>query len=576
MEQIWTPSERKKVAYASEKLCLICEWEECDVVEVDIEIFLCHITKEHLTKLNADDLHCHWKDCEGFTETLPELRRHILLHGFHAKIKCYGANFQIRKNISNCLSSIQSRNIVPELPEPLICCWEDCMLEFESPEHFYRHVDSHAMYDCKKYGNPLCLWQDCKRTFVDTFKVKEHLRSHTQEKLVACPTCGGMFASRTKFYDHILRQQSSDGASDVYVCEYCPNKFNSERLLRDHTRHHVNHYKCPYCDMTCPTPSDLGAHISYRHSEEKPHSCEYCDFRCKNESDLRKHLESHSMVPTYKCPVENCTYAARSQTCYRAHYRKIHEGKSPLTYSCHLCEKVFSRGNYLTKHLLKKHKFRWPSGHCRFRYCLNEEGVYRLQTVRYESLELSQEMMGENSELIAQGDEDIDDPNVINISQKYIETGNQVSNNITITESQTLINNASTSIDMSNNSIVLNLEGGNNALNQEGMSIVCIPYVTENKTSVEQQPVLIKILEMPSAIDQSLLQSNSYYVQNCNLSGVQPVVQTVASPINHSLLQSSNHYVQDSEFSEVQSIMQDLVTPIEESDNNYFVNCNPP
>ena len=50
----------------------------------------------------------------------------------------------------------------------------------------------------------------CTCTFKDRFKLREHLRSHTQEKVVACPTCGGMFANNTKFLDHIRRQASLD------------------------------------------------------------------------------------------------------------------------------------------------------------------------------------------------------------------------------------------------------------------------------------------------------------------------------------------------------------------------------
>ena len=41
----------------------------------------------------------------------------------------------------------------------------------------------------------------------------------------------------------------------------------------------VNNVKCSFCDMTCPTPSDLKHHIDFRHSDEKPFSCEMCDAR---------------------------------------------------------------------------------------------------------------------------------------------------------------------------------------------------------------------------------------------------------------------------------------------------------
>jgi len=46
----------------------------------------------------------------------------------------------------------------------------------------------------------------CKSVFRSVYKLADHVRSHTQEKLVGCPTCGGLFATKTKFFDHCKRQ----------------------------------------------------------------------------------------------------------------------------------------------------------------------------------------------------------------------------------------------------------------------------------------------------------------------------------------------------------------------------------
>ena len=46
----------------------------------------------------------------------------------------------------------------------------------------------------------------------------------------------------------------------------------------------------------------------------------------------------------------------------------------------------------LSRHLKTTHNFEWPSGHSRFRYKLDLDGYYRLQTLRYESIELSEEL----------------------------------------------------------------------------------------------------------------------------------------------------------------------------------------
>ncbi len=55
------------------------------------------------------------------------------------------------------------------------------------------------------------VFSGCQNVVKSRHRLKEHLRSHTQEKIIACPTCGGLYANFTKFADHIKRQQVSDG-----------------------------------------------------------------------------------------------------------------------------------------------------------------------------------------------------------------------------------------------------------------------------------------------------------------------------------------------------------------------------
>ncbi|XP_048199933.1 histone H4 transcription factor isoform X4 [Perognathus longimembris pacificus] len=163
-------------------------------------------------------------------------------------------------------------------------------------------------------------------------------------------------------------------------------------------RNHVNHYKCPLCDMTCPLPSSLRNHMRFRHSEDRPFKCDCCDYSCKNLIDLRKHLDTHSKESAYRCDFENCDFSARSLSSIKSHYRKVHEGDSEPRYKCHVCDKCFTRGNNLTVHLRKKHQFKWPSGHPRFRYKEHEDGYMRLQLVRYESVELTQQLLRQPQE----------------------------------------------------------------------------------------------------------------------------------------------------------------------------------
>lgn len=124
------------------------------------------------------------------------------------------------------------------------------------------------------------------------YKLSDHMRSHTKERVIACPTCGSTFATKTKFCDHRRRQLPIECKKHTFIiagwllmfflvqsyqCSQCSKLFPTERLLRDHMRAHVNHYKCSMCDMTCPKPSILAKHIRYRHLNERPFKCDHCD-----------------------------------------------------------------------------------------------------------------------------------------------------------------------------------------------------------------------------------------------------------------------------------------------------------
>uniref|UniRef100_A0AAY4AHV2 C2H2-type domain-containing protein n=1 Tax=Denticeps clupeoides TaxID=299321 RepID=A0AAY4AHV2_9TELE len=382
-----------------------CAWASCAFSGSRMEDMSEHMSlhlREHLggrdTMEELDDYACLWEGCEFLAMGSPrELVVHAHFHIFHAKLKFLGEQLlQSHPQRPSCSQGLHNSNLIPELlSEGFACQWEHCDSTFDNAEWFYRHVDMHAQ--CAEL-QPLpdqqhalfCSWRGCDAFFKIKYRLREHLRSHTQERLVACPTCGCMFSSNTKFFDHMHRQAQP---VDSLTCEHCEKGFANERLLRDHVRQHVNHIKCPLCDMTCTSLATLKIHIKFRHCDERPFPCDFCESSFKNQHDLRKHMETHNEGAGYHCSVEGCSYSSRMAHTMSQHYKRVHQGTMVSRYKCHLCDKTFSWGYTLTLHLRKKHDLKWPSGHARFRYKEDEDGYLRLNMVRYETVEVTEEIM---------------------------------------------------------------------------------------------------------------------------------------------------------------------------------------
>ena len=127
---------------------------------------------------------------------------------------------------------------------------------------------------------------------------------------------------------------------------------------------------------------------------DKPFSCEFCDYKGKTQHDVKGHMRVHYEEVELNCTDPGCSFKCRAQSTMKLHFMKKHRNTEP-NYVCHLCDKRYNRGAHLTKHLIKVHNFSWPSGHSRFRYNRDETtGLYRLQTIRFESLDLQQELRG--------------------------------------------------------------------------------------------------------------------------------------------------------------------------------------
>lgn len=72
---------------------------------------------------------CAWRECGHDTfPGFPEVMRHINFHAFHVKIKSQGMILILKNNLRGCMLDSASRNMIPELPDRLVCGWVHCQV----------------------------------------------------------------------------------------------------------------------------------------------------------------------------------------------------------------------------------------------------------------------------------------------------------------------------------------------------------------------------------------------------------------------------------------------------------------
>lgn len=319
------------------------------------------------------------------------LKRHLLFHGYHTRIKTDGANLINSVKLPVCKMNSEQRNVIPETPTDYFCHWAGCQESFVSIQNYFDHVALHILLAFPTAPKKMdvdvsCKWYNCDKKFRQRIHMTAHVSKHTGEKSIACYNCGATFVTKYKMLDHLKRQMEGE-----YECSQCFRCFPSEKFLLIHMKAHVNYFKCTLCDMSCGSQSQLAKHIRYRHIKERPFQCKICPFKAVTKRDLDIHTNKHDKDFIIKCPVLECEYTCRSISCLRKHDEQEH-GERKI-YKCHICDKTFNYGKRLSKHLISQHEYQYPPGHLRFTYKQDEDGFFKFQTMRLESLEVTKQIM---------------------------------------------------------------------------------------------------------------------------------------------------------------------------------------
>ena len=139
------------------------------------------------------------------------------------------------------------------------------------------------------------------------------------------------------------------GKARTYSCPCCSKTFPIIHQLKEHVRTHDDDrpHRCTKCHKRYKNVSHLTVHVRTVHEGRRPYRCAECDKAFSRRSHLTAHGVTHSAERRFECCVCRRRFAHRFQLT--AH-EPVHSGER--RHRCTYCQKEFLRSGDLTRHTL--------------------------------------------------------------------------------------------------------------------------------------------------------------------------------------------------------------------------------
>lgn len=146
--------------------------------------------------------------------------------------------------------------------------------------------------------------------------------------------------------------------SPIITCPVCSKTFKRFALFSSHMQKHNQEITCKLCSMQF---SDTDLYLKHFQTNHR-YWCNICEIAFLKGNKYSAHMKAHSNgLPTFQCPVVNCSKIFTVKQLLKNHYARIHsEG---MNFLCTLCGSSFKSSDNLNYHM-KKH--RGPSHLCTY------------------------------------------------------------------------------------------------------------------------------------------------------------------------------------------------------------------
>lgn len=318
---LYLRKHQKAIHTKIEKVCMICDRKFESQLKFDY-----HVKSHDLVKRYK----CEFEGCDKSFIQHHHLENHKTTHNGFSKFLCFKCGKEFRQDC-NLKVHLKSHEGEKNAGKIFKCSYQDCGKLFHSSSSYRSHKDTHGSHsqcpECGKkftqksslrahfqthFRNPgnkpfKCTQANCNRSFYQERSVKYHVR-----------TAHGIG-------ERIQRKKSSL----IYFCDFCPESFILQSLLRRHMMTHIEDEKllrkhqCDKCEARFKRPEHLKLHINSVHLKLRPYKCEKCDKSFTQIGDRNVHMKIHSDEKPHMC---FCKKSFRLAKGLRAH-QKTHGDK---------------------------------------------------------------------------------------------------------------------------------------------------------------------------------------------------------------------------------------------------------